>query len=84
MAGSEAIGVQELLVQVVQLTDNLTAATERVKALEAAVAAGGGTSQGSPYIKGGIFDRTLSLPDKLTRAVEFKDWSDDYYEYIVH
>ena len=53
MAGSETIGVQELLVQVVQLTDNLTAATARVKALETAVAAGGGTTHGSPYIKGG-------------------------------
>ena len=74
MSGSDAVGVQELLVQVVQLTDNLTAATARVKALETAVAAGGGTTQGFPYIKGGIFDRTLSLPEKLTRAVDFKDW----------
>ena len=48
MASAEGIGVQELLVQVVQLTDNLTAATARVKALEAAVAAGSGTTQSSP------------------------------------
>ena len=70
----------EMLQQIVLLSDQLQTAMARITALEApevGLDLGDGTRQ-----KGGIFDKTNMIPDKLSRQVDFKDLSEEYLEYI--
>ena len=70
----------EMLQQIVLLSDQLQTAMARITVLEApevGLDLGDGTTQ-----KGGIFDKTNMIPDKLSRQVDFKDWAEEYLEYI--
>ena len=63
----------------VLLTDQLTQTMGRITTLEASIIS---QQQQGSQMKGGIFDKSKMLPDRLTREVEFKSWSEDYLEYI--
>ena len=70
---------QEILQQMVLLTDQLTQTMGRITTLEATIS---GQQQQGAHLKGGIFDKSKMLPDRPTREVEFKSWAEDYLEYI--
>ena len=59
---------QEILQQLVLLTDQLTQTMGRITTLEASIIS---QQQQGAQMKGGIFDKSKMLPDRLTREVEF-------------
>ena len=87
----DAVSVQEIFNQVVDLgrqlatqTAALTAALARVDELEREGSRRGPSREARSPLeeKGGLYDKTTTLPEKLTRVADFKDWSEDYREYI--
>ena len=77
MAG---VGIPEILAQMVALTDMVATQTARIQALEAS--SGGQQGHGGNNVKGSIFDNRTSEPEKLQRIVDFKEFVEDYREYI--
>ena len=70
---------QEIFQQVVGLTDQLATANARIVALENAAGSAPFREQREQFVKGGIFDKVLNLPEKLARSVDFREWSEDYH-----
>ena len=76
--------LREIEAELIRVTQELDTSNARIAALENATLGGGG-SQGTgsdARLRGGIFDKSLSMPEKLSRVVDFKEWSEDYHEYI--
>ena len=66
----------EILAQVVALTDMVTAQAARILVLETA------QPGGERNLKGGIFDNRSMEPEKFRRLIDFKDFVEDFKEYI--
>ena len=75
----------ELTQQLVNLTDQLEQASQRIVALEqrsSGVHLAGQPDHDETRTKGGIFDKSNMIPDRLTQKSDFKEWSEEYLEYI--
>ena len=71
----------EMLQQIVNLTDQLNQAIQRIGVLEQQPPGARGFVDETRQ-KGGIFDKQSMLPDKLMRQADFREWSEEYLEYI--
>ena len=68
------------------ITGLLNQALERIVQLEQKVEVNGTKShtKKSPLEgKGGFYHMTQIMPDKLSRVADFKEWSEDYREYVA-
>ena len=77
--------LQELTQQIVNLSDSLNTAMQRIQVLEQRGSGTYSTGQGNfdeTRAKGGIFDKQNMLPEKLVRQLDFREWSEEYLEYI--
>ena len=84
--GSALPSQQDLVQQVLNITGVLNQALERIVQLEQKVEANGTRShtKKSPLEgKGGLYDMTQIMPDRLSRVADFKEWSEDYREYVA-
>ena len=71
----------EMLQQIVNLTDQLNQAIQRIGVLEQQPPGARGFVDETRQ-KGGISDKQNMLPDKLMRQADFREWSEEYLEYI--
>ena len=68
--------VQDLLDQIDALRQSLALVTDQVTTMRAERAVGGSN------VRGGMFDKKTWEPDKLQKTVDFREWSEDFWEYI--
>ena len=77
-AGAMAASVQELTQQIINLGEKLTLATQRISDLENSTP----IQREETKMRGGLGDRELLRPDKLIRQADFKEWAEEYVEYV--
>ena len=75
-AQGHVYSVQDLLDQIEALRQTLASLTDQVTNLRAERGAGGSGA------RGGMYDKKTWEPDKLQKTVDFREWSDDFWEYI--
>ena len=74
MAASNA----EITAQVVALNDKLNLAMQRIADLENVQP----VARDDTKSKGGIGDKDILRPEKLIRQSDFKEWAEEYHEYV--
>ena len=79
-----AVTVQQMFEEICTTRDKVIELEKEVLYLKrtAGGAGGGGHPRSLLTAKGGLLDQSTTLPEKLTRVSDFRDWSEDYREYV--
>ena len=70
----------EMTQSIVNLSDQLSQAMQRIQILEQSH--GPRPEMDEARSKGGLLDKSNMLPEKLARASDFREWTEEYQEYI--
>ena len=73
MASQQQMTLQDLLDQMATLSATVADLRDEVADLRA---------ERNRNVRGGMYDKKTWEPDKLLKITDFRDWSEDFYEYI--